>query len=117
MILLIIFLLCYEILVSVKKALALPLSVLTLTTLTIGYYYIFPSVFAQLIPGDFQQPNNGNMTLRSRSTTAHTSYAIEDSNELLSSKLSMIKKGAISQKYDAMGIPQKGSNDTSAKLD
>jgi hypothetical protein len=57
------------------------------------------------------------MTLRSPSTTTtHTSYTIEDSNDLLSSKLPMIKKAAISQIYAAMSIAQKGSNDTSAKV-
>jgi hypothetical protein len=97
------------------KALLLSLSIFTL--ITIEYYYIFPLVFAQLIPGDFQQPNNDNMTSRSSSTTTtHTSYAIENSNELLSSKFPMIKKAVISQIYDAMGIAQKGSNDTSARV-
>ncbi len=98
-----------------NKALLLSLSIFTL--ITIEYYYIFPLVFAQLIPGDFQQPNNDNMTSRSSSsTTTHTSYAIENSNELISSKLPMIKKAVISQIYDAMGIAQKGSNDTSARV-
>jgi len=72
--------------------------------------------FAQLIPGDFQDANHGNMTLPTPSTTTHTSYAIEGSNELLSSKLPMIKKAVISQIYGAMGIAQTGSNDTSARV-
>jgi hypothetical protein len=97
-----------------NKALLLSLSIFTLTT--VEYYYIFPLVFAQLIPGDLQQPNNDNVTSRSRSTTTHTSYAIENSNELLSLKLPMIKKAVISQIYDATGIAQKGSNDTSARV-
>jgi len=99
-----------------NKALLLSLSIFTL--ITIEYYYIFPLVFAQLIPGDFQQPINDNMTSRSSSTTTttHTSYAIENSDELISSKLPMIKKAVISQIYDAMGIAQKGSNDTSARV-
>jgi hypothetical protein len=98
-----------------NKALLLSLSIFTL--ITIEYYNIFPLVFAQLIPGDFQQPNNDNVTSRSSSTTTtHTSYAIENSNELLSSKLPMIKKAVISQIYGAMGIAQTGSNDTSARV-
>jgi len=56
------------------------------------------------------------MTLPTPSTTTHTSYAIEGSNELLSSKLPMIKKAVISQIYGAMGIAQTGSNDTSARV-
>jgi hypothetical protein len=73
-------------------------------------------VFAQLIAGDFQDANHVNMTLPTPSTTTHTSYAIEGSNELLSSKLPMIKKAVISQIYGAMGIAQTGSNDTSARV-
>ena len=56
------------------------------------------------------------MTLPTPSTTTHTSYAIEGSNELLSSKLPMIKKAVIGQIYGAMGIAQTGSNDTSARV-
>jgi hypothetical protein len=97
-----------------NKGLLFSLGILTWTT--IGYHYTFSLVFAQLIPGDLQDANNGNMTLPTQSTTTHTSYAIEGSNELLSSKLPMIKKAVISQIYGAMGIAQTGSNDTSAKV-
>ena len=96
------------------KGLLFSLGILTWTT--IGYHYSFSLVFAQLIPGDFQGANHGNMTLPTPSTTTHTSYAIEGSNELLSSKLPMIKKAVISQIYGAMGIAQTGSNDTSARV-
>lgn len=96
------------------KGLLFSLGILTWTT--IGYHYTFSLVFAQLIPGDFQDANHGNMTLPTPSTTTHTSYAIEGSNELLSSKLPMIKKAVISQIYGAMGIAQTGSNDTSARV-
>jgi hypothetical protein len=87
-----------------------------LTGTTIGYHYTFSLVFAQLIPGDFQDANNGNMTLPTPSTTTHTSYAIAGSDALLSSKLPMIKKAVIGQIYGAMGIAQTGSNDTSARM-
>jgi hypothetical protein len=98
-----------------NMALLLSLSILTLNT--IGYNYPFSLVFAQLIPRDLQQHNNDNVTLRpSPTTTTRTSYTIENSKELLSSKLPMIKKAVISQIYDAMGIAQKGSNDTSARV-
>jgi len=96
------------------KGLLFSLGILTWTT--IGYHYSLSLVFAQLIPGDFQGANHGNMTLPTPSTTTHTSYAIEGSNELLSSKLPMIKKAVISQIYGAMGIAQTGSNDTSARV-
>jgi hypothetical protein len=96
------------------KGLLFSLGILTWTT--IGYNYTFSLVFAQLIPGDFQDANNGNMTLPAPSTTTHTSYAIEESNALLSSKLPMIKKAVIGQIYGAMGIAQTGSNDTSARV-
>jgi hypothetical protein len=96
------------------KGLLFSLGILTWTT--IGYHYSFSLVFAQLIPGDFQDANHGNMTLTTPSTTTHTSYAIEGSNELLSSKLPIIKKAVISQIYGAMGIAQTGSNDTSARV-
>jgi hypothetical protein len=96
------------------KGLLFSLGILTWTT--IGYNYTFSFVFAQLIPGDFQDANNGNMTLPAPSTTTHTSYAIEGSNALLSSKLPMIKKAVIGQIYGAMGIAQTGSNDTSARV-
>ena len=96
------------------KGLLFSLGILTWTT--IGYHYTFSLVFAQLIPGDFQDANHGNMTLPTPSTTTHTSYAIEGSNELLSSKLPMIKKAVISQIYGAMGIAQTGSNDTSGRV-
>jgi hypothetical protein len=101
------------------KGLLFSLGILTWTT--IGYHYTFSLVFAQLIPGDFQDANNGNMTLPTPSiptpsTTTHTSYAIEGSNELLSAKLPIIKKAVISQIYGAMGIAQTGSNDTSARV-
>jgi hypothetical protein len=43
------------------KGLLFSLGILTWTT--IGYNYTFSFVFAQLIPGDFQDANNGNMTL------------------------------------------------------
>jgi hypothetical protein len=99
---------------SMHKGLLFSLGILTWTT--IGYHYTFSLVFAQLIPGDFQDANDGNMTLPTPSTTTHTSYAIEGSNELLSSKLPMIKKAVISQIYGAMGIAQTGSNDTSARV-
>jgi hypothetical protein len=96
------------------KGLLFSLGILTWTT--IGYHCSLSLVFAQLIPGDFQGANHGNMTLPTPSTTTHTSYAIEGSNELLSSKLPMIKKAVISQIYGAMGIAQTGSNDTSARV-
>lgn len=96
------------------KGLLFSLGILTWTT--IGYHYSFSLVFAQLIPGDFQDANHGNMTLPTPSTTTHTSYAIEGSNALLSSKLPMIKKAVIGQIYGAMGIAQTGSNDTSARV-
>jgi hypothetical protein len=96
------------------KGLLFSLGILTCTT--IGYHYTFSLVFAQLIPGDFQDANHGNMTLPTPATTTHTSYAIEGSNALLSSKLPMIKKAVIGQMYGAMGIAQTGSNDTSVRV-
>jgi hypothetical protein len=84
--------------------------------------YDIPTVLAQPLVHDYFQPsrsNGNNMTSSlSSSSTANlsTSYTIEGVADLLTSKLPMIKKAALSQVYAAIGIAQKGSNNTGAQI-
>lgn len=86
-----------------------------------GYNYLYfnsvPPIFAQVIPREFGSNNSTTINSQPNTTTTHTSYIIEGSNALLSSKLPMIKKAVIGQLYGAMGIAQKADvNNTATNL-
>ena len=103
---------------NLKKGLVL-LGILIL--ITDGYNYSYfnsvPQIFAQVIPRELASNNSTTINSEPNTTTTHTSYIIEGTNALLSSKLPVIKKAVISQIYGAIGIPQKADvNNTATNL-
>jgi hypothetical protein len=103
---------------NLKKGLVLlGILILIMGGYNYSHFNSVPQIFAQVIPRDLASNNSITINSEPNTTTTHTSYIIEGSSALLSSKLPMIKKAVISQIYGAIGIPQKADvNNTATNL-
>jgi hypothetical protein len=103
-------------LINTERHLVSSSTIALLTVALVSAPYIFPLALAQMLPQEPKDPLQSKNGLSSSSSTTHISYTIEGSSDLIKSKLPLIKKAVIGQLYSAIGIVQKGSNDTSARL-